>query len=214
MDPALLRRFWVVDLEPSNDDWINWAGDNDIDPLTIDFVRQHPEHLRVDPGSVEPGTVIPTPASWHRLDESLRFMGLNPTDQAGSRPDGLYALASGFVGTEAAIAYSEFIARYERVISADDVLAGRIDDDRAKDLSAAESLAVIDKIVNWTKDNTLTKKNAKHVAAFLDCRGGEQLVHFWNALSKTQELPNIKAMHSLIGTKVIEVIRAARDLSN
>ena len=94
------------------------------------------------------------------------------------------------------------------------MLAGRIDDDRAKDLSAAESLAVIDKIVNWTKDNTLTKKNAKHVAAFLDCRGGEQLVHFWNALSKTQELPNIKAMHSLIGTKVIEVIRAARDLSN
>jgi len=177
-------------------------------------VRQHPEHLRVDPGSVEPGTVIPTPASWHRLDESLQFMGMTPTDHAGSRPDGLYALASGFVGTEAAIAYSEFIARYERVISAEDILEGRINDERAKELSAAESLAVIDKVINWTKDNTFTKKNAKNVAAFLDQRGGEQLVHFWNALSKTQELANIKAMHTLIGTKVIEVIRQARDLSN
>jgi len=214
MDPALLRRFWVVDLEPSNEDWINWAGDNDIDPLTIDFVRQHPEHLRVDPGSVEPGTVIPTPASWHRLDESLRFMGMVPSEQAGSRPDGLYALSSGFVGTEAAIAYSEFIARYERVISAEDVLDGRVEADRAKDLSAAEGLAVIDKVVNWTKDNTLSKKQAKNMADFLEQRGGEQMVHFWNAISKTQELPNIKAMHSLIGTKVIEVIRAARDLSN
>ena len=118
------------------------------------------------------------------------------------------------MGTEAAIAYSEFIARYERVISAEDILEGRVASDRAKELSAAESLAVIDKIVNWTKDNTLTKKNAKNVAAFLECRGGEQLVHFWNALSKTQELPNIKAMHTLIGSKVIEVIRQARDLSN
>ena len=214
MDPALLRRFWVVDLDPSAQDWIEWAGANGIDPLTIDFVRQHPEHLRVDPGSVEPGTVIPTPASWHRLDESLQYMGMNPSEQAGSRPDGLYALASGFVGTEAAIAYSEFIARYERVISADDVLEGRISDDRSKELSAAEGLAVIDKIINWTKDNTLTKKNAKNVAAFLEQRGGEQLVHFWNALSKTQELPNIKAMHSLIGNKVIETIKAARDLSS
>ena len=214
MDPALLRRFWVVDLEPSIEDWIEWAGNNDIDPLTIDFVRQHPEHHRVDPGSVEPGTVIPTPASWHRLDESLRHMGMAPIDQAGSRPDGLYALASGFVGTEAAIAYSEFIARYERVISAEDVLDGKIDTKRAKELSAAEGLGVIDKVINWSKDNKISKKQAKNVAAFLDARGGEQLVHFWNALSKTQELPNIKAMHSLIGTQVIEVIRQARDLSN
>ena len=214
MDPALLRRFWVVDLDPSSQDWIDWAGDNDIDPLTIDFVRQHPEHLRVDPSTVESGTVIPTPASWHRLDESLQYMGMTPTEQAGTRPDGLYALASGFVGTEAAIAYSEFIARYERVISADDVLSGRITAERAKELSAAEGLAVLDKVVNWTKDNTLSKKQAKNMASFLEQRGGEQLVHFWNALSKTQELPNIKAMHTLIGAKVIEVIRAARDLSN
>ena len=140
-------------------------------------------------------------------------MGMVPSDQAGTRPDGLYPLASGFVGTEAAIAYSEFIARYERVVSAEDVLEGRIKADRAKELSAAEGLGVLDKVVNWTKDNTLSKKQAKNVAAFLEQRGGEQLVHFWNALSKTQELANIKAMHSLIGTKVIDVIRAARDIA-
>tara|TARA_R110000824_G_scaffold174589_2_gene352764 strand:+ start:253 stop:1335 length:1083 start_codon:yes stop_codon:yes gene_type:complete len=214
MDPALLRRFWVTDLEPSVQDWIDWAGTAAIDPLTIDFVRQHPEHLRVDPGSVEPGTVIPTPASWHRLDESLRHMGMVPSELAGNRPDGLYALSAGFVGTEAAIAYSEFIARYERVISAEDVLNGKIDSKRAKDLVASEGLAVIGKVIEWSKDNTFNKKQAKNVAAFVETRGGEQLVHFWNALSKTQALPNIKAIHALIGPKVIEVIRAARDLSN
>ncbi len=96
MDPALLRRFWVVDLDPTVTDWIDWAGKNDIDPLTIDFIRQHPEHFRVDPGSVEPGTVIPTPASWHRLDESLRHMGMAPSSCAGGSPEGFYALATGF----------------------------------------------------------------------------------------------------------------------
>ena len=120
----------------------------------------------------------------------------------------------GFVGTEAAIAYSEFIARYERVISAEDILKGNIDSARAKDLTASEGLAVIDKVINWSKDNTFNKKQAKNVAAFVETRGGEQLVHFWNALSKTQLLPNIKAIHALIGPKVIEVIRAARDLSS
>lgn len=214
MDPALLRRFWVVDLDPSAQDWIDWAGKNEIDPVTIDFVRNHPEHLRVEPGSVEPGTVIPTPASWHRLDESLRHCGMIPSDCAGSRPDGMYALCTGFVGTEAAIAYSEFIAKYERVISAEDVLGGKISDERAKELQASEALGVIDKLVNWTESNELKKKQAKNVCAFVEARGGEQMIYFWNALSKTQKLPNISAIHQIIGKKVVDIIRSARNLSS
>lgn len=214
MDPALLRRFWVVDLEPTTQDWIDWAGTADIDGVTIDFIRNHPEHLRVDPGSVEPGTVIPTPASWHRLDESLRHMNLAPTELAGAGADGLYALSTGFVGMEAAIAYSEFIKRYERVISAEDVLSGNIDEARAKELPASEALGVIDKVIEWSKNNEFKKKQSKNVCAFVEARGGEQLIYFWNALSKTQKLPNIQAIHHLIGKKVVDIIRSARNLSN
>ena len=68
MDPALLRRFWTVDLEPTTADWLDWAKEEGIDPILADFVRQHPAHLRVDPSEVEPGTVCPNPASWHRVD--------------------------------------------------------------------------------------------------------------------------------------------------
>jgi hypothetical protein len=213
MDPALLRRFWVVDLDPSASDWIDWASVNDIDPLTIDFIRQHPEHLRVDPGSVDPGSVIPTPASWHRLDESLRHMGIVPSEIAGSRPDGMYALATGFVGTEASIAYTEFVSRYERVISAEDILSGKIDKARAKDLQASEALAVIDKMVNHNLENTWTKKEAKNIASFVKTRGGEQMVYFWNALSKSQQLPNIQAIHKEVGSDVVKIVREARGLN-
>ncbi len=214
MDPALLRRFWVVDLEPTVHDWIDWAGPYGIDPVTIDFIRNHPEHLRVDPSSVEPGTVVPTPASWHRLDESLRHMGLVPSELAGTGADGLYALSGGFVGTEAAISYTEFIKRYERVISADDVLAGEIKKKRAADLPASEALGVLDKVVEHCKENDWTVKQAKNAAKFAMARGGEQLIYFWNAVSKTGNLNNIRHLHKEIGQKVVEVVRAARGLQS
>jgi len=214
MDPALLRRFWTVDLEPTNQDWIDWAGSAGIDSVTIDFIRNHPEHLRVDPGSVEPGTVIPTPASWHRLDEALRHMGMAPSDLAGTGDVTLYSLSTGFVGTEASIAYSEFIKRYERIVSAEDVLQGNISKAQTKELQASESLGVLDKLVEHSKDNTWNKKQAKNAANFALARGGEQLVYFWNAISKTQRLPNIQALHKEIGTKVVAIVRSARGLAS
>jgi hypothetical protein len=213
MDPALLRRFWVVDLDPTVGDWIDWAGDNDIDPVTIDFVRQHPEHFRVDPSSVDPGTVIPTPASWHRLDESLRHMGMAASEVAGTRPEGFYALATGFIGNEASISYTDFVSRYERVISAEDVLEGKVDKERAESLNASEAMAVLDKLAYHCKENDWSKKQAKHIAAFVKARGGEQLVYFWNAVSKTQQLTNIQALHGQIGQDVVRLVREARGLS-
>ena len=141
-------------------------------------------------------------------------MNLAPTELAGAGADGLYALSTGFVGMEAAIAYSEFIKRYERVISAEDVLSGNIDEARAKELPASEALGVIDKVIEWSKNNEFKKKQSKNVCAFVEARGGEQLIYFWNALSKTQKLPNIQAIHHLIGKKVVDIIRSARNLSN
>jgi hypothetical protein len=213
MDPALLRRFWTVDLEPTTQDWLDWAGENEIDPVTVDFIRNHPEHLRVDPGKVEPGTICPTPASWHRLDESLRHMEMAPTDLAGTGAEGIYALATGFVGLEASIAYSEFIKRYERVVSADDVLSGNIDKARCKELQASEALGVLDKLVEHSKNNDWKKKEAKNAANFAKTRGGEQLVYFWNAISKTQKLTNIQALHKELGQDVVRIVREARGLS-
>ena len=69
MDPALLRRFWVADLEPDVKGWIDWATEAKLDEVLIEFIGQNPEHWRVDAAEVEPGSVCPNPASWHRLAE-------------------------------------------------------------------------------------------------------------------------------------------------
>jgi site-specific recombinase XerD len=92
-------------------------------------------------------------------------------------------------------------------------LGGKVEKERVVELNASEALAVLDKLVNHCKDNTWTKKQAKNISVFVKSRGGEQLVYFWNAVSKTQKLPNIQALHGQIGQDVVRLVRDARGLS-
>ena len=212
MDPALLRRFWTVDLEPTNEDTINHFVDRGFDACLVDFLRQHPAHLRVDPSTVEPGTVCPNPASWDRLHGSLQHIGWKPADIAGTRPDGFYSLCQGFIGTEASIAFTEFVAKYEKQISAEDVLAGRVSEKAAKDLKASESMTVLDKIIDHAKDADWTESEADAVVAFGRALPAEQLVHLWNSVMATKNMAVIKLLHSRIGSEIVDLIRAAREL--
>ena len=214
MDPALLRRFWVCDLVPTADDWITWANAKGIDAVLVDFIRQHPEHLRVDPTEVEPGTVCPNPASWHRINDALVAMQMAPADVAGNkRPDGFYAVALGMVGTEAAIAFTDFVEGYEMVLSAEDVLndydAKR---DTVKGLGNDRVNALIEKLRNHCVDNKWTQKHANNVAAFAKDLPGEMMGSLWNGLSATQQMQNIQKMHKLIGQDVVKAVQTSRNL--
>jgi hypothetical protein len=214
MDPALLRRFWTVDLEPTTEDWLTWAANASIDSVLIDFIRQNPAHLRVDPGSVEMGTVCPTNASWHRLNDSLVHMGWAPSQVAGTRPEGFYALCTGFVGVEAAIAFADFVAKYEMQVSAEDVLEGRVTKKAAKAMKASEAMSVLDKLVDHAGQNDWTDEEADNIVAFAKELPAEQMVHLWNSVMATKNMGPIKALHSRIGDEIVSVIREARNLSS
>jgi DNA polymerase III delta prime subunit len=211
MDPALLRRFWTVDLEPTNEDWITWAKDK-CDPVLVDFIRQNPAHLRPEVSSVEPGSVMPTPASWHRLDTTLGHMDWAASSLAGSRPEGFYALCHGFVGTEASIAFTEFVAKYEKQVSAEDVITGRVTKKVAKAMKASESLTVLDKLIDHAGKNDWSSADADNIVAFARSLPAEQMVHLWNAVMATKNMGPIKALHSRIGDEIVAVIRQAREL--
>jgi len=215
MDAALLRRFWVVDIETNTNDWIDWAlQDDNIDRVTIDFIRQNPHHLRVDPSSVETGTVVPTPASWHRLDQSLRHMGMSASDVAGHMVDSFYSLATGFVGVEAAIAYREFVAKYAVQISAEMVLDGKVGKKEAKKMKASESFAVIDKLIVHVTDRDWTDDEVVNVINFITGVSEEQLVHFWNKVMESKRMVTIQKLHAhRIGDRVIDMVRKAKALS-
>ena len=210
MDPALLRRFWVSDLEPTVDDFLAWA-EGKLDPVTCDFIRQHPEHLRVDPSTVDPGTVCPNPASWHRLDISLQHAGL--LEAPGTA--GFYSVCQGFVGVEAAIAFKDFVENYELVMSAEDVLDNypKIKGKVAK-LTADRVNALVGKVINHCKDNDWTASQAKNVADLARDVNDEIMVDLWNKVSGTQRLPNIQKLHKLLGQEVVKAVQGSRQLKS
>ena len=214
MDPALLRRFWVCDLLPTSEDWLTWATDEGLDNVLVDFIRQHPEHLRVDPTAVEPGTVCPNPASWHRLNDSLVHMGMAPAEVAGkSRPESFYAVAMGMVGTEASIAFADFVEGYEMVLSAEDILNNYNANKATIEALGNDRLnGLIEKIKNHCVDNKWTAGQAKNAAAFAKGLPGEMMVSMWNSISSTQVMANIQKMHKLIGTEIVKAVQASRNL--
>lgn len=213
MDPALLRRFWVADIEPTAVDWIDWATEHGIDNVLIDFIRQNEMHLRVDPSAVEPGTVCPNPASWHRADECLKHMGMAPSDLAGQvTPGGFYALLLGLVGTEAGIAFTSFVKEYERQVSAEDILDGKVKPADLKGLPNSTLNGVIDKVGTHCKDNAWTLTQAKNVGIFAKALPGEMMIQVWNVVTGSANISNIQKLHKLMGTEVVKAVQASRNL--
>jgi hypothetical protein len=210
MDPALLDRFWVVDLEPSVDDWISWAQTNEVDSVLIDFVRHYPAHLR-HTAAIEPGKIYPSPRSYEKLDIALSSVGWEPSTLAGQTiPQGFYALSSGFLGTEASIAFRDFVKNYEAQVSAEDILnSWKKNKSRVSDLSTDKHNAIIEKIIDHCKSNEWTASQTKNACDFARTLSGEIVVSFFNSVMETGNVPNIRAVHKLIGMLVVETVTAA-----
>jgi len=213
MDPALLRRFWVSDLEPDVKGWMDWARSANLDDTLIEFIGQNPEHWRVDAAEAEPGSVCPNPASWHRLADSLEHCGWTPSSIAGKElPAGFYPMLTGFIGIEAGIAFADFIKNYEKNITAEDVLNGNVN---AKDLEDSPSslvTGIIDKIEHHSKDNKWTKKQVDNVAKFARSLGGELLLQTFTAVQKSNNIDNLVRLNKTIGKEVVEIVNAARSV--
>lgn len=118
MDPALLDRFWCIDLEPTVEEWLSWAKTNsDMCDLVCDYIRLNDKFLD-PPNNTEPGTVSTSRRSWHRLSRALKLAEL---DDKPEDPD-FYMLCLGFVGVEAAMSFVDYAKNIEKQISAEDIM--------------------------------------------------------------------------------------------
>jgi hypothetical protein len=214
MDPALLRRFWVADIEPDVEDWVAWARPAGIDPLLINFMQTDPKQLRVDPSTVEPGTVCPNPASWHRFDTCVKAMGMAPSSWAGqSRPTGFYALALGMVGPESAASLCTFVEAQQKLLKVDEILAGEFTKKQVKDMPISALGALIENIGHDATKGAWDKATCDNVGKFGEMLTGEQLIQLWAPISKCGVIGNISNMHKRIGKKVMEITAKSRKLS-
>ena len=138
MDPAELDRWTVFDVEPSIEDWLTWAKDNNVSDIVWDFINHNHNHLEHN-DDFEPNKIYPSRRSWERLDECLSSAKL--LDEASPT---LFSLSSAFVGFEAAVAFNDFVANYERIVSIEDILVNG-DFSKVSDFGINEHTAMVEK---------------------------------------------------------------------
>jgi hypothetical protein len=120
MDPAELDRYTVFDLEPTVEDWLTWAKERTAAEV-YDFIAQNPKHLEHN-SDVEPNKVYPSRRSWDRLNKTIMKADLL---ERGASPE-LYTIVSAFVGMEAAVSFNNFVQNYNKQITVDDLLTGKV----------------------------------------------------------------------------------------
>ena len=214
MDPALLRRFWVTDIEASKDDWISWAKENGIDEFIIEFLNLRSKHLAPDLSTAEPGKVFPTPASWARFDETLKYANINIEDYLGKTNTTIYNIATGFIGVETSIEFSDFVKKYKVHVTPEELLASYTDvKDKLDKMSNDRINALIERLGEHAKINNWTLSQGDNAAKLGKSISHEMLVHFWSVISGTKNLESIKSFHHYIGDYLVKIVNNSQNLS-
>src|SRR5690242_17390961 len=78
MSSALLNRMVHVHLKVSHREWLDWAAENNIHHLVLEYIKLRPDHLWSQPPKHE--EPFSTPRSWHMLSDALHSFGEGVTD--------------------------------------------------------------------------------------------------------------------------------------
>lgn len=183
MDPAELDRWTVFDIEPSVEDWLNWAQPR-IHGMIWDFINHNRNHLEHNT-DFEPNKVYPSRRSWDRLNECLTLSqeGGQSILDAGASPL-LFNVCSGFVGFEAAVAFNDFVQNYDRQVTIEDILVdGKIE--LTADFTINEHTALIEKMeVNETFKVEVPEEHIQHLAQYFVTLPSEVAMKIWTILGQ------------------------------
>jgi len=178
LDPAELDRWAVFDVEPTVQDWLDYA-DGKVTPQTYNFISLNHDHLE-HKSELEPGKVYPSRRSWFRLDQCLRDTGLLTKKNATSKDSPFLNLASGFVGMEAALAFQEFLREQDDIVEPSMI----IDDGNfqlVEGFMNNEHISLVDRIKksNILK-NGLTDKQLKNYCHYFSLLPSEIATVLWH----------------------------------
>ena len=172
MDPAELDRWTCFDIEPTVEDWLDWAKGN-VSTLVWDFINQNRNHLEHN-DDPEPNKVYPSRRSWHRFSDCLTTGNLV---EDKSKLDVVFHLATGYVGFEAAVGFKDFVETYESIVTPEDVLRDGVE--KVKDLAINKFNALNEKFEVVLKDKELTEDEVTNLASYFGVLPAELAVHFW-----------------------------------
>ena len=191
MDPAELDRYTVFDVQPTVEDWLEWA-DTKVIGVLWDFINQNHQHLE-HKDEYEPNKVYPSRRSWVRLSDALLSM-----DGEIKQSPILYHLAASFIGFEGAVAFNDFVANYKKIVTVDNILEeGKIK--LTAEFKINDHNALIEKFKHSKCfDEKLNQKQLKNVAEYMVTLPSEIGMSFWTVIaSGSEQRHNASGVHSV-----------------
>ena len=191
MDPAELDRWTVFDVEPTVEDWLDWAQTN-VNEVIWDFINQNRNHLE-HTGEFEPNKVYPSRRSWDRLNECLGNAGLFGED-AKEKTDVIFHLATAFVGFEASVALTDFVKTYERQVTVEMILEkGQIE--KTAEFGINDHAALVEKMeASKVFEKPLPAEQVTNLAAYFVTVPSEIAMKLWTVMGEGN-VENTVALH-------------------
>ncbi len=197
MDPAELDRWTVFDLEPTTEDWLSWAKDSGISTEVWDFINQNRVHLE-HTDDFEPNKVYPSRRSWERLDECL-----SAADLLGESTPTLYNLTAAFCGFEAAVAFNDFVANYDRQVTPEDILV-KGDFSKVGDFGINDHSALIEKFeASESFKDVLPQAHVNNLARYFLMLPSEVAMKLWSVLGSGALDNTIKLHQATVDDKSV-----------
>jgi hypothetical protein len=207
MEPAFLSRFFLVDFVPTQQEWLRWANDNELHESVIQFITKKPEFLDPHPDAIKEaakqGVVkLHDRRSWEKFSTTLKKF--EKDFEAGNRPMApltknedaysfLVLLASGFVGSTAALSFKSFVELDYNALDANTIL-NKFDKDVKEKLQnivkigrIPELAAYNELIISYIAKNKITKFSAKQksgLTSYVEILPMEMRADLWQKLNQ------------------------------
>lgn len=234
MDAALVRRFFACEFAASFADWRKWAlsenedGETRVDRGIVEFLSENTDHWNADLSKVEPGSVFPTPATWHRLSDTFRYMGAAPSENLGQKMASVaYHVSCTAVGTTASAALRNWVESAVQSVRAEEIF-----DPSLKKKERNKLLAIVKRsgveaqitvanqvkaekggLADWIKEGRLTPSQAIDIMEeFVVCLNHELQAGCGTHLLKA--IASTKKHHGVSGKEFQEVIKRSTSLQS
>jgi len=183
LDPALLDRWFVIDFDPSAQEWITWARKNKVNPAIVEFIARNNNLLDPPVGNMEAGRVYPSRRSWQALSLSMDKMKIvDDTDGI------LTQTVKGWVGRELAVMFVKFMTNEFALLKPEDVV-DRYDEMLPKIEAACSDIEVIAALANSVVDNLskrviskITKEQEENIKKFFQILPKDVASSFWTSM--------------------------------
>lgn len=212
MDPALLDRFWTVDLTPDTQDWLVWAKESGrVHDNVITFLAGNDKWLDPPKGG-EPGAVSPSRRSWERLSNALCLAGV------AEQPDNpmFYPLCLGYVGTEATIAFHDYVKTIEAQVTGEEILNEypKVKSKIAR-LGQEKLNVAIEKLADYITKNitTVNETQGQNLKEFMEHLPAELRVAAWSKFTAhgVEKLELTKSIHKWCVGSILEALSVPKD---